>query len=495
MQKTKTSSTCPVGFDNKKYIKLQSAAINDRIKSFDGGKLYLEFGGKILDDLHASRSLPGFDPSAKIEILKRLKDQTEVIFCISARDIEKKKIRADYGISYEAELLRLIDHLATLGLPTIAVAITCYTDQPSALKFKKQLEHRGIKSYLHTLTKGYPTDVDTIVSEEGYGAQEYIKTTKPLIVVAAPGPNSGKLATCLSQLYHDHQHGIKSGYAKYELLPVWDLSTKHPVNLAYEASTADIGDVNMIDNFHLEKYDIVATSYNRDLAVFPVLKNILHRIVGDDIYYSPTDMGINMAGKCIIDEKIVLEANKKEITRRYLDSLCDYRNGIYGIEVPNRLKSLMDEIGVTVEDRGVVLVAQKTKEIKGSNVVAIEYPPGQFVTGRDTDVLTAPAAAVINTLKYIAGIDDEVHLLSPEKLNSLLQMKQIVYGVTRLNLSDVLTSLAVSQNNNPTIQQALSHLPELKNLEAHSTVMLPPAEIDSLKKLGIHITCTDTFTY
>lgn len=481
-----------LGFDNAKYIKQQSEKINELIKTFDN-KLYLEFGGKILKDSHAARVLPGFDPGVKTEILKKLRDKAEIIFCINAGDIEKKKINSNNGTSYEVELLYLIDKFDDIGISTVAVVITQYDNQVAAEKFKKQLENRGIKTYFHTFTKGYPTDVNTIVSKEGYGAQPYIKTTKPLVVVSAPGAKSGKLATCLAQIYHEHKRGVKAGYAKFETFPVWDLPLKHPVNMAYEAATADIGDVNMIDNFHLEKYGKTAVNYNRDLAVFPVLKNILHKIVGKDLYYSPTDMGVNVVGKCISDEKIVERASYNEIIRRYLNSLCDYKNGIYDIDVPNQIKVLMDEAEINVEDRKVVPVSLATKKRKKSNIVAIELPNGKIITGKDTGVMTAPAAAVVNAIKEMNNIKDGIHLISPVNLTPMMKLKEEVYGEKELNLPDVLMALAVSEATNPTVELALSAIPQLNGVEAHSTVMLPKTEMDSLKKLGVNITCTDEF--
>ena len=481
-----------LGFDNKKYIKLQSEKINERIKAFDG-RLYMEFGGKILKDSHAGRVLPGFDPRAKTEILKKFKGKAEIIFCINAQDIEKRKINSNNGTSYEIELLHLVDEFEELGIPTVAIVITQYDGQIAAEKFKKQLERRGLKAYFHTFTKGYPTDVDTIVSDEGYGAQPYIKTTKPLVIVSAPGPNSGKLATCLAQMYHEYKRGEKAGYAKFETFPVWNLSLKHSVNMAYEAATADIGDVNMIDNFHLEEYGETAVSYNRDLAVFPILKNILYKIVGKDIYHSPTDMGVNVVGECIVDEIAIREADNNEIIRRYLNSLCDYKNGIYDIEVPNRIKVLMDEAEINVDDRKVVSTALAAKKEKGSNVVAIELPNGDIVTGKDTGEMTAPAAAVVNALKELGNIKDSIHLISPVNLTPMKKLKKNVYGEAELNLPDVLMALAVSEAINPTVELALSNVYQLKGSEAHSTVMLSKTELDSLKKLGVNITCTDEF--
>jgi len=481
-----------MGFNNNKYIKLQSAAIDERIAMF-GGKLYLEFGGKLFDDNHASRVLPGFEPNVKIEILKKLSDKLEVLFVISAKDIEKNKMRSDLGIAYEMDVLRQIDKLTAMGITANKIVITLFEGEPAALVFKNRIERRGLKAYVHTYTKGYPTDISTIVSDEGYGANSYIKTEKPIVVVTAPGAKSGKLATCLSQIYHEHKRGVKAGYAKYEVFPVWNLPIKHPINIAYEASTANIGDVNMIDNFHLEKYGKTAVNYNRDLAVFPILKNILHQITGRDIYYSPTDMGVNLVGKCIENDAAVCRASENEIIRRYLNSLCDYKNGLCDIDVPNRIKVLMDELGIGVDDRKVALVAAETKEVKKSNIVAIGLSRGRVVTGKDTDIMTAAAAAVINTIKQLSKIEDKIHLISPVKLNPILQLKQEIYGETRLNLPDALIALAESAATNPTVELALSNLPGLRGLEAHSTVMLPKTEIDSLKKLGLNITCTDEF--
>lgn len=482
------------GFDNEAYIKLQSAAIKKRIKMF-GGKLYLEFGGKLLDDLHAARVLPGFNPSSKVKMLRELKDQVEIIFCISASHIEKKKMRADYGISYETELLRLVDNLQALGLPTVAVVITQYTGQETAIKFKHQLERRGLKAYFHTLTKGYPTDVDTIVSEEGYGVQPYIKTTKPLVVVAAPGPKSGKLATCLAQLYHEYRRGVKAGYAKFETFPVWDLPLKHPVNLAYEASTADLNDFNMIDSFHLEKYGKSATNYNRDMAVFPILKNILYKIAGKDLYYSPTDMGVNMITACITDDDVIKKASRAEIIRRYLNGLCDYKNGLYNADVPDRLKVLMDEAGISVSDRKVVAAAHKARCTKQSEIVAIELPDGAIITGKDTGTMTAPATAVLNAIKTLGKIDDAVHLILPITLDPMLKLKKDIYGEPKLGLNDVLIALAIGEATNPTVALAMSNLSKLQSLEAHSTVILSKTELCSLKKLGLNVTCTDEFAH
>lgn len=361
------------GFDNELYLKVQSKKIKERLKKFDN-KLYLEFGGKLFDDYHAMRVLPGFEADSKIRMLLELKDICEIVFCINAGDIERNKIRADYGITYDMDVLRLIDQLKALGLQVNSVVITLYKGQPRAESFKRKLEARGMKAYIHTPTKGYPTDVETIVSEEGYGQNPYIETTKPLVVMTAPGPCSGKLATCLSQLYHEYKRGVQAGYAKFETFPVWDLPLKHPVNIAYEAATADLKDVNMIDYFHLEKYGISSVNYNRDLEVFPVLKDILYKITGEEIYSSPTDMGVNTIGKCIIDDKVVQEAAKAEIIRRYYQALCDCKTGNGDIETPERIKVLMNELDLKESDRKVVEVALKKAENEKRHVISLELP-------------------------------------------------------------------------------------------------------------------------
>ena len=483
-----------VGFDNEKYIRLQSEEIERRLKMF-GDRLYLEVGGKLFDDLNFTRVAPGYDSGVKIEILKKLKDKIEIIFCISAESIEKKKVRADYGISYDAELLRLIGRAKNFGLSITAVVITLFNNQPGAVKFKNQLERRKMKVYCHTYTKGYPTDVDTIVGREGYGAQEFVKTTKPIVVVAAPGPNGGKLATCLAQLYHENMRGQKAGYAKFETMPVWDFPLKHPINMAYEAATADVGDNNMIDNFHIEKYGKLATTYNRDLAVFPILKSILYKITEKDIYNSPTDMGINMIGQCIVNDNIIRTAAQNEIIRRYLDSLCDYKNGRFNIDVPNRIKLLMDELEISIEDRKVVATALEVKSIKDSEIVAIELKSGEVVTGKDMKIMTAPAAAVMNAIKQIGKIDDKIHLIAPESLSPILKLKQEIYGEAKLDLQDALTAMAMSEAVDPVVKLAMLNLRKLSGLEAHSTVMLNKSELDFLKKLGMNVTCTDEFAH
>ncbi|MBQ7140573.1 MAG: DUF1846 domain-containing protein [Bacilli bacterium] len=480
------------GFDNKKYLEIQSEKILERIKMFDN-KLYLEFGGKIFDDFHAARVLPGFEPDSKIQLLRTLKDDLEIIFCISAKDIEKNKIRADHGITYDMELLRLIDSLRKLDLTVSSVVITQFSGQPSAQTFKNKLERLDIKTYIHTYTKGYPTDVDVIVSDEGYGANPYIETTKPLVVVAAPGPCSGKLATCLSQLYHEHKRNIKAGYAKFETFPVWSLPLKHPVNVAYEAATADLKDVNMIDSFHLTEYGITAVNYNRDLEVFPVLKNILYKITGEYIYKSPTDMGVNMIGSCIIDDNIVCEASKQEIIRRYYNSLCDYKKGELELDASQRIKVLMDELSIKTSDRKVVEPTLNKLIEKKTNVISIEIN-GDIISGKDSKIMSCSASMIINTIKKLAKIDDEIHLISPIVLEPMLKLKREIYkNDDVLSLHDVLTALSICAATNPTVEITLSKIKNLENCDAHASCILPDEDLKILKKLKINVTSEPVF--
>jgi len=480
-----------LGFSHEKYLKIQSEKILEKIKMFDN-KLYLEFGGKIFDDYHAARVIPGFHADSKIQLLRTMKDDLEIIFCISAKDIENNKIRADHGISYDMELLRLIDKLTELELFVSSVVITQYSGQKSSVLFKEKLENLGIKTYIHTFTKGYPSDVDTIVSDEGYGANPYIETTKPLVVVSAPGPSSGKLATCLSQLYHEHKRNIKAGYAKFETFPVWSLPLKHPVNVAYEAATADLKDVNMIDSFHLEEYGIKAVNYNRDLEVFPVLKNILFKITGEYIYKSPTDMGVNCIGECIIDDEIVKGAARQEIIRRYYNSMCDYKNGNVENFVPERIKVLMDELEITSDERKVIDISLKASEEKNAHVIAIDLD-GEIITGKSTKLMTCSASMVINSIKYLSNIDDKIHLISPNVLEPMLNMKKHIYGnKSQLNLQDVITALSICATTNPTADLALSKLDELMKKDAHATCIVPNDDLNLLKKLRIQVTCEPT---
>lgn len=481
------------GFNNALYVEKQSEKIKEKIKKFD--KLYLEFGGKLFDDYHASRVLPGFEPDSKIKMLAELKDITEIIMCINAKDIERKKVRADYGITYDMEVLRLIDAFKTMGLNVNSVVITLYKGQKGAEKFRQLLEKRNIKTYIHKPTVGYPTDVDLIVSEDGYGANAYIETTKPLVVVTAPGPASGKLATCLSQLYHEHKHGIKAGYAKYETFPVWNLPLKHPVNIAYEAATADLKDVNMIDSFHLEKYGITAVNYNRDLEVFPVLKSILHKITKEDIYASPTDMGVNMIGNCISDNDIIEEAGKQEIIRRYYKALCDAKTGSGDEEVAKRIKILMNELEIDeLQERPVIEMANTKCKKEGLPVIALQLPNGKMITGKKTDLLSPISALILNAIKELTNIPDEVYLLSPAVLEPILTLKPNLGGNEQsLSLQEVLIALSICSVTNPIVEKALKSLKKLNGCEAHASFMVYNGDLNSLRKLNINLTCEPIF--
>lgn len=479
-----------LAFDNEKYLKIQKEKIEERIKMFDN-KLYLEFGGKIFDDYNASRVLPGFNPDAKIKLLQEFKENLEIIFCINANNIQKNKIRADYGIGYDVELLRLIENISKLGISINSVVITMYTGQESVEKLKQTLESKKVKVYLHTPTKGYPDDVETIASEEGYGKNPYIETTKKLVVVTAPGPNSGKLGTCLSQLYHEYKRGVKAGYAKFETFPVWDLPLMHPVNISYEAATADLGDINMIDSFHLEEYNIKAVNYNRDISAFPILKNILNKITGKDIYKSPTDMGVNMISKCIINDEIAQSAAKMEIIRRYYASLCDFKRGIGNEETVEKIKKLMNNIGITTSDREIVKYALEKSEKENVNTVAIMLENGKVITGKESELLSASSALLINTIKEISGIPDDVYLLSPSVLESIFKLKQKTSYKRNysLNLPEVLIALSICSKTNPIIEKTLEAIDKLRGLEAHSSYIISQSEQKILKSLGINLTC------
>ena len=478
-----------IAFDNEKYLKIQKEKIEERINMFDN-KLYLEFGGKIFDDYNASRVLPGFNPNAKIKLLEEFKDDLEIIFCINASNIQKNKIRADYGIGYDVELLRLIESIQKLGIEINSVVITMYTGQ-DVEKLKQTLNSKNIKVYMHAPTKGYPDNVDIIVSEEGYGQNPYIETTKKLVVVTAPGPNSGKLGTCLSQLYHEHKKGVKAGYAKFETFPVWDLPLMHPVNISYEAATADLSDINMLDSFHLEEYNIKAVSYNRDLSAFPILKSILKKITGEIIYKSPTDMGVNMISKCIVDDNIAREAAKMEIIRRYYASLCDYKKGIGTLETVDIIKKLMNKLGLTVEDREIVKYALEKSEKENVNALAIMLEDGKVITGKESELLSASSALLINTIKELSGIPDDVYLLSPSVLESIFKIKQSTSYKRKysLNLPEVLIALSICAKTNPIIEKTLEAIGKLRGLEAHSSYLVSSTELNVLKSLGINLTC------
>ena len=479
-----------IGFDSEKYLKVQSEKIKERIKMFDN-KLYLEFGGKIFDDYHASRVLPGFMADNKIRLLKEFKDDLEVIFCINAQAIEKSKIRADYGISYELELLRSIEKLQEMGLSINSVVVTMYHEGNNISHLESILEERNIKMYIHRPTPGYPDNVDLIVSEDGYGQNPYIKTTKKLVVVTAPGPNSGKLGTCLSQLYHEHKNNVKAGYAKFETFPVWNLSLLDPVNIAYEAATADLKDVNMIDPFHMEAYGESAVNYNRDISTFPILRNILFEITGEEVYKSPTDMGVNMIKQCIVNEDVVKKAATDEIIRRYYNVLCDYRQGICDETVVERVKSLMDKLHLTVQDREVAKVALEAMEEKKTNVLAIQMPNGKIITGKESKLLSASSAAIINVIKEISGIPDEAYLLSPGVIDGIYKMKQKTSYNTSycLSLPEVLIALSICALTNPIIEKAINQVDKLRGYEAHASYIIDNGELNVLKNLGVSLTC------
>ncbi|MCR5787604.1 MAG: DUF1846 domain-containing protein [Bacilli bacterium] len=480
------------GFDNEKYVKIQSEHIKERFNLFD--KLYLEVGGKLFDDSHAARVLPGFKNDAKISMFQELKNDLEIIFCINAGDIEKNKTRAEYGITYDTELMRIISRSESLGFKVNSVVVTLYKNQPSVDKFIKRLNRNGIKTYIHTFTKGYPTDVDTIVSEEGYGKNPYIKTTKKLILVNAPGPGSGKLATCLSQLYHEHKNGVNAGYAKFETFPVWNLPLKHPVNIAYEAATADLKDVNQIDFFHLEKYGVTAINYNRDLEMFPVLKNILTRITGASIYNSPTDMGVNMVGNCISDDEVVQLAAKKEVVRRYYNELTNYRLGLVDEDTPQKVKMLMNELEIDEEILPVVAAARAKINDCGLPSIALELPNGDIVTGRQTDLLSPASSAVINAIKVLTKIPDDVDLLASSVLKPILKLKNSSNPFENvLSLQETIIALSICSVTNPIIGKAIDSLKKLEGCEAHATYIIQDGELNSIKKLKINLTCEPEF--
>ena len=480
-----------IGFDNEAYIQKQSEQIRQRIKAF-GGKLYLEFGGKLFDDYHASRVLPGFKPDSKVLMLKNLGEDVEVVIVISALDIEKNKVRGDLGITYDSDVLRLIDAFREIGLYVGSVVISKFKEQPSAMAFKTKLESLGMKVYLHRLIDGYPLNVSHVVSEEGFGKNEFIETSRPLVVVTAPGPGSGKMATCLSQLYHDYLHGVSAGYAKFETFPIWNIPLKHPVNLAYEAATADLDDVNMIDPYHLEAYGETTVNYNRDVEVFPVLRTMFEKILGQSPYKSPTDMGVNMAGNCIVDDEAVKKASRDEIVRRYFSALCEQRMGRGSKEAVDKIELLMNQAGVCVSDRAVVTAAyEKTKASDMQPVVAIELPDGQIVTGRNKNLLGASAAALLNAVKVLGGIDDDVYLISPEVIEPIQKLKTEILGNhnPRLHSDEVLIALTVSAAQSEVASLATKQLEKLRNCEAHSTVILSQVDLDVYRKLGINVTC------
>lgn len=479
-----------IGFDNEKYIEMQSAHIRQRIDQFDG-KLYLEFGGKLFDDYHASRVLPGFAPDSKIRMLIQLKEEAEIVIVINASDIEKNKVRGDLGITYDLDVLRLIDAFRNFGLFVGSVVLTRWQDQPAVIKFQERLESLGVRVYRHYSIAGYPSEIDHIVSDEGYGKNEYIETSRSLVVVTAPGPGSGKMATCLSQIYHDHKRGINAGYAKFETFPIWNLPLKHPVNIAYEAATADLNDMNMIDHYHLEAYGETAVNYNRDVEIFPVLNAMFQRIRGESPYKSPTDMGVNMAGNCIVDNDAVCAAAKMEIVRRYYAALCNRRKGNGSDHEVEKLKLIMQSVGVDIDYRGVAEAASAKAEATGKPATAIELPDGTIVTGKTSRLLGAASAAILNALKTMADIDDRIDLISPEILEPITNLKIGILGSKnpRLHPDELLIALSICAVNDPIAAKAVEQLPRLRYCEMHSSVILSANDERTLKKLGIHLTC------
>ncbi len=492
------------GFDNKKYLQEQREAILARAAQFDN-KLYLEFGGKILYDYHAARVLPGFDPNVKLKLLSSLKEQADIILCIYAGDIERHKVRADFGITYDADAMKLIDDLRSWGIEVTAVVITRYAEQPAARIFKNKLERRNVPVYTHRFTKGYPTDVDTIVSDEGYGANPYIKTTKPLVVVTGPGPGSGKLATCLSQMYHEYKSGVKAGYAKFETFPIWNLPLKHPVNVAYESATADIRDFNLIDPFHLDAYNSATINYNRDVEAFPLLRRILEKITGGEaLYKSPTDMGVNRAGFAIFDDEAVQDASKQEIIRRYFRYACEYMMGFVDRETVQRAELIMKEMRLAPEDREVVQYARKTAaEAMDANKghdgffcgTAIMLKDGTVITGKNSPLMHAASSLILNTLKHLARVPDEIHLLAPDVVASIVRLKKDIMGKTSVSMDveETLIALSISATTSPTAEMAVAKLKELKGCEVHSSHIPSPGDESGMRKLGLNVTSEPQF--
>ncbi len=477
------------GFDNEKYLKMQSEYIKERFSKF-GDKLYLEFGGKLIDDFHASRVLPGFEPDSKLKMLLQLADQAEVIIVIGADAIEKNKKREDLGITYDKDVIRLIEEYRACGLYVGSVILTKYAGQSSADDFKERLEKKGIKVYKHHMIEGYPTNVSHIVSDEGFGKNDYIETSRPLVVVTAPGPGSGKMATCLSQLYHEHKRGIKAGYAKFETFPIWNLPLKHPVNLAYEAATADLNDVNMIDPFHLEAYGETAVNYNRDIEIFPVLNAVFEQIYGENLYKSPTDMGVNMVGNCIFDDEAVREASNMEIIRRYYKALLQMANGESVENEVYKIELIMKQAKITTDDRKVTVAAKERAEKIGVPTAAIELANGDIITSKTTDFLGASSALILNALKHLGGIDHDVHLISPNAFRPIQSLKTEYLGSKnpRLHSDEALIALALSALDDENAKKAMEQLPKLAGCQVHTSDMLTDVDIKTFKKLGVDLT-------
>ncbi len=498
-------SSCGAGFDNEKYLEEQSKAILERAAQFNN-KLYLEFGGKIIYDYHAARVLPGFDCNVKMRLLQKIRDRADILLCIHAGDIEKKKVRADFGITYDSDALKLIDDLRHWGVEVTAVVITRFMDQPAVLAFKNRLERRGVMVATHRTTKGYPTDVDRIVSEEGYGANTFIETRKPIVVVTGPGPGSGKLATCLSQLYHEHKRGTRAGYAKFETFPIWSIPLKHPVNIAYEAATAELKDRNMIDSFHLEARGVSAVNYNRDMEVFPVIRRILEKIMGSaDVYVSPTDMGVNRAGFGIVDDAVVRAASVQEVIRRFFRYRCEYALGLVDEAAVQRVELLLKDLGVQPEDRPVVTPAREAAEAaqsrgKGNKGVfcgaALQLPDGTMVTGMNSPDMHAASALILNAMKTMAQLPETMHLLPPEIIRSIGKMKTEIMKKrsVSLNLDETLIALGISATSNPAAQAGMEQLPTLRGCDMHITHLPTPGDEEGLRRLGVNLTCDPHFT-
>lgn len=485
-----------IGFDNDKYLKLQSEKIKERIATF-GGKLYLEFGGKLFDDYHASRVLPGFHPDSKINMLTQLKDDAEIVVVINAADIEKNKVRSDLGITYDVDVLRLIDAFRNYGLYVGSVCMTRFSGQPSAIAYQKKLEALGMKVYRHYSIPGYPSNIPFIVSDDGYGRNEYIETTRSLVVITAPGPGSGKMATCLSQLYHEYKRGIKAGYAKYETFPIWNIPLKHPVNLAYEAATADLNDVNMIDPFHLEAYGETTINYNRDVEIFPVVSTMFEKIMGECPYKSPTDMGVNMAGYGIIDDEVTKAAAKQEIIRRYFQTLCLKRQGMADDDQILKLELLMKQAKTSIADRPVVAAANIKAETEGEPAAAIELADGRVITGKTSSLLGASSALILNSLKALADIDDNIKLISPEAIEPIQDLKINHLGNKnpRLHTDEVLIALSICASTDEYAKRAIDQLQNLKGLDVHSSVILSQVDVNIFRRLGVNLTCEPSYEH
>ncbi len=479
-----------IGFDNEKYLMMQSERIKERIGQF-GGKLYLEFGGKLFDDYHASRVLPGFKPDSKINMLVKIKEDVEIVLVINSNDIEKNKVRGDLGITYDLDVLRLIDAFRGYGLFVGSVVLTRFEGQDSAVAYQKKLEKLGIKVYRHYTIQGYPSNIPLIISDDGFGKNDYIETQHSLVVVTAPGPGSGKMAVCLSQLYHEHKHGVKAGYAKFETFPIWNIPLSHPVNLAYEAATADLNDVNMIDPYHLEAYGETTVNYNRDIEVFPVLNAMFKKIYGESPYKSPTDMGVNMAGNCIIDDEAVSKASKQEIIRRYYKEMCEIVNGGSDATTLNKLEMLMSKSEASIQDRPVVAAAKVKEELTGKPAASIELADGRIVTGRTTSMMGASSAMLLNALKTLAGVADEVDLIEPSIIKPIQELKVNYFGSLNplLHVNETLIALTICAENNADAKAALEQLDNIVGLEVHSSVILSVVDENTFHSLGVNLTC------